>query len=42
MQFIPDSTALQLAVVVFIFLFRAAAIRFDLSLPQWLIASENR
>lgn len=42
MLFIPDSIALQLGIVIFIFLFRAAAIRFDLSLPQWLIASENR
>ena len=40
MQFIPDSSTLQLSIVIFIFLFRAAAIRFDLSLPRWLIASE--
>ena len=42
MQFIPDSSALQLSIVIFIFLFRAAAIRFDLSLPRWLIASEKK
>ena len=41
MQFIPDSTTLQLSIVIFIFLFRVAAILFDLSLPRWLIASEK-
>lgn len=41
LQFIPDSTTLQLSVVAFVFLFRAAAIRFDLSLPYWLIATET-
>ena len=41
LQFIPDSTTLQLSVVAFVFLFRSAAIRFDLSLPSWLIATET-
>ncbi|MEO6169143.1 MAG: TRIC cation channel family protein, partial [Chitinophagales bacterium] len=42
LKFIPDSSALQLSIVIFVFLFRAAAIRFDLSLPRWLIAAENK
>ncbi|MEP7128796.1 MAG: trimeric intracellular cation channel family protein [Chitinophagales bacterium] len=42
LHFIPDSNALQLIIVIFVFLFRAVAIRFDLSLPRWLIATENK
>ena len=42
MQFIPDSPALQLSIVIFIFLFRVAAIRFDLTFPLWLVASEKK
>ncbi|HYV92561.1 MAG TPA: TRIC cation channel family protein [Chitinophagales bacterium] len=42
MKFIPDSSALQLGIIIFIFLFRAAAIRFDLTFPLWLVASEKK
>jgi uncharacterized membrane protein YeiH len=42
LQFFPESTSLQLGIVIFVFLFRVAAIRFDLSLPRWLIATEKR
>lgn len=42
MRFIPDSSFLQLGIVLFVFLFRAAAIRFDWCLPRWLIASEKK
>lgn len=42
MNFIPDSPALQLGVIIFIFLFRAAAIRFNLTFPRWLVASEKK
>lgn len=41
LQFFPESTSLQLGIVIFVFLFRVAAIRFDLSLPRWLIATEK-
>ena len=42
LKFIPDSTPLQLGIVGFVFFFRVAAIRLDLSLPRWLIASEKQ
>lgn len=42
LKFIPDSTPLQLGIVGFVFIFRVAAIRLDLSLPRWLIASEKQ
>jgi len=42
MNFVPDSPVLQLGIVIFVFCFRAAAIRFDLSMPRWLVASENK
>lgn len=42
LKFIPDSTSLQLGIVCFVFFFRVAAIRLDLSLPRWLIASEKQ
>lgn len=42
LKFIPDSSTLQLSIVTFIFLFRAAAIRFNLTMPHWLIASEKK
>lgn len=35
----PGSPYVQLGAVLFIFLFRTAAIRFNLTLPRWLIAS---
>lgn len=41
MQFIPDSSVLQVSIIIFVFLFRVAAIRFDLTFPRWLIASEK-
>ncbi len=42
LKFIPDSSVLQLCIVCFVFFFRVAAIRLDLSLPRWLIASEKQ
>lgn len=42
MNFIPDSTTLQLSIVLFVFLFRSSAIRFDLSLPPFLVAKEKQ
>lgn len=42
MKFIPDSPALQLGIITFVFLFRVAAIRFDLTFPRWLVASERK
>lgn len=42
MKFIPDSAMLQLAIVIFIFLFRIAAIQFDPTFPRWLIAREKK
>lgn len=42
LKLIPDTGTLQLGIVIFVFLFRSAAIRFDLSLPRWLVAGKQQ
>lgn len=42
LKFVPDSPPLQLGIICFVFLFRATAIRLNLTLPRWLIASEKQ
>jgi uncharacterized membrane protein YeiH len=42
LKFVPDSPPLQLGIICFVFLFRATAIRLNLTLPRWLIASEQQ